>query len=149
MRGGRVKLLLKAWLLGSVFTLMGCSPSATRSPDGLLIFNGEFPTVFNASENNGVLFGQGRCIVFAVEGVGRFQPVFRKGTTRAALERELGTLSVPRAVTTMGFEWNDSISKQLATSMVVKECPGAPFLSIGFALAGDREVLSASGSVQP
>jgi hypothetical protein len=119
--------------------LVACSPSATRAPDGLLILDGEFPTSFNASENRGILYAEGRCIIFAVKGLGEFQPVFRKSTTRAELERELGTLSVPRDVTTMGLEWNDSTSKKLARSGVVKDCPGHPFISNGFALTSNIE----------
>jgi hypothetical protein len=131
--------LSKATLMGSLMMLAACSPSATRSPDGLLILNGDFPTTFNASEDRGVLHAKGRCIIYSVDGLGEFQPVFRKGTTRAELEKELGSLSEPRAVTTMGFEWSDSISKNLEGSDAVKDCPGRPFISSGFALTSNIE----------
>lgn len=136
-------------LMGSLLMLVACSPSATRSPDGLLILNGEFPTAFNASEDRGVLHAKGRCIIYTVEGLGEFQPVFRKGTTRATLEKELGSLSEPRAVTTGGFEWGDSISKKLAGLDAVKDCPGRPFISNGFQLTANIKVPPTPDPAQP
>lgn len=129
--------------------LVACSPSATRSSDGLLILKGEFPTTFNASEDRGVLHAKGRCIIYAVEGLGEFQPVFRKGSTRAKLEKELGNLSEPRAVTTMGFEWTDSISRNLAGSDAVKDCPGRPFISNGFELTANIKAPPSPDPAQP
>jgi hypothetical protein len=139
----------KASLMGNLMMLAACSPSATRSPDGLLILNGEFPTTFNASEDRGVLHAKGRCIIYAVEGLGEFQPVFRRGSTRAKLEQELGSLSEPRAVTTGGFEWNDSISKKLAGSDAVKDCPGRPFISNGFELTANIKARPTPDPAQP
>lgn len=139
----------KALLMGSLLTLVACSPSATRAPDGLLILNDKFPATFNASENRGVLYAKGRCIIYAVEGLGEFQPVFRKGTTRAKLEQELGSLSKHRAVTTMGFEWGDSISKKLAGSDAVKDCPGTPFISNGFELIENIKTPPTPDPAQP
>jgi hypothetical protein len=129
--------------------LSACSPSVTRSPDGLLILNGEFPTTFNASENWGVLRAKGRCIIYTVEGLGEFQPVFRKGSTRAKLEKELGSLSEPRAVTTGGFEWNDNISQKLSALDTVKDCPGRPFISNGFKLTSKIKALPTPDPAQP
>jgi hypothetical protein len=62
--------------LGAMLMLTACSPTATRSPDWLLILNGEFPTAFNASENMGILYAEGLCIIFVVIGCGQVSACF-------------------------------------------------------------------------
>jgi hypothetical protein len=107
------------------------SPSVTRSEDGLLILDGEYPKTFNASEGFGVLVAKGSCLVYTAKGLGELQPVFPKGETRADLDRRLGNLDKPRAVTVGGPDPYSAVIKNVAGSPVAKECPGTPFIMSG------------------
>jgi hypothetical protein len=122
--------------------LAACSsaPKATRAADGLLILNEPYPDSFNASENFALLVARGRCLVYIVESVGEFQPVFPKGTTRVQLDRKLGDLNKARMVVTGGFDPNSKVIEGLVDTKVAKECPGRPFISAGFSLAPERSV---------
>jgi hypothetical protein len=137
-----MKMLSAMVAVTSAIVLAACSsaPKATRAVDGLLILNDPYPDSFNASENFAVLVARGRCLVYIVESVGEFQPVFPKGTTRAQLDRKLGDLSKPRRVVTGGFDPYSKAIEGLADTKVAKDCPGRPFISAGFSLAPERSV---------
>lgn len=84
-----------------------------------------------------------------VEDLGEFQPIFPRGSTRRELERQLGSLSTPRAVTAGGFDWQDGIAKMVAESDTAKECPGRPFISNGFGLTANFATPPTPDPAQP
>ena len=122
-------------ITGTLAITAGCSsPSVSRSTDGLLILDGEYPKTFNAFLGRGILQAEGRCLVLTMKGVGVFQPVFRKGATRDELERQLGSLIVPRDVSVGGPDEYSADINKVATSKAVKECRGKPIVMSGFGL---------------
>ena len=74
-------------------------------------------------------------MIYIAKGLGEFQPVFKKGSTRADLDRRLGGLTEPRDVAVGGFDWRSPVINGLANSTVVKECPGRPFIMAAIDLA--------------
>lgn len=124
------------WFYGAVLAaLAGCSsPTYTiaRSEDGMLILGGEYPTDFDAALGSGTISAKGHCITLTLKGTGDFQPVFRKGSTRTELERQLGDLAIPRPVSFGGLDTNFLTKQGLDKSPAVSECLGVPAISSGF-----------------
>ena len=117
----------------------GCSsPTVSRSTDGLLILDGDYPTTFNLVLGHGTLKAEGHCLILTFKGLGEFQPVFPKGSTRAELENRLGSLTVPRDVAVGGFDQYGSELEGADKTNEVKECRGKPGTMSGFNLWADE-----------
>lgn len=107
--------------------LGACAAEPVRTAEGLLVSEADRAETTDAIELFGQLRQQGPCLILARPGAGVFQPVFRKGATRAQLEKQVGTLDRPREVVVHGFDDRTPAQQGLGTATATRECPGRPF----------------------
>jgi hypothetical protein len=113
-----------------VSALSACAeqPEVTRSPDGLLILRGEYPSAINLMRIDGTLVAQDGCLIFRQGDGAIFQPVFSHGMTLERLNQKLGSLARPQGVTLGGFDASGRLPLTVANSRVTKGCSGRPFI---------------------
>lgn len=139
----------RSFIVAAALAVSSCGPSVSRTPEGLLVLEGDYPETFNANDARGQLVVKDGCVGFTQSGVGEFQPIFASGSSMKLLRRELGDISKPVAVSVGGFDPNSSLARSIAETDAARRCPGKPFVHSGIVLASKIAPPPAPNPAQP
>lgn len=122
---GAMRTIIAFTLIGLVFT--GCSQQNPVFKSDLPIYE-NYPPTIDAVAAIGTLGMDGKCVVFTRSDGVIMIPLFRQGTTKKALEADLGLLSEPVAVTLSGYTVMNDLPPKLSRQLDMQGCDGIPIV---------------------
>ena len=120
-----MRTIIAFTLIGLVLT--GCSQQNAASKGDLPIYQ-NYPPTINAVAAIGTLEMVGKCVIFTRSDGVIMIPLFRQGTTKEALEADLGLLSEPVAVTLSGYTVMKDLPPELLRRLDSQSCKGLPIV---------------------